>query len=68
MRLPPGEEGQGLTEYSQVLVLVAILIMAVVIALGGAIFGLWEFIWETLRQYFAPDAETFLRQIYSLRV
>jgi Flp pilus assembly pilin Flp len=66
MRLPAGEEGQALTEYSQVIVLVAILIMAIVIALGGAIFGLWDHIWGILRQYFAPDSEALLLQILSL--
>jgi Flp pilus assembly pilin Flp len=55
-----GEEGQGLTEYGWTVVLIAILMMAVLMALGGATTGLWEKAWLALQQVFAPESEALL--------
>ena len=56
MRLPLGEEGQGLAEYGWSIVLVAIFIVVILIILGGAIFDLWAGVWETLKGIFTPEA------------
>jgi hypothetical protein len=56
-----GEEGQGLTEYGWTIVLVGILLMAILIVLGGAVFGLWETAYDALKDAFAPEAETLLQ-------
>ena len=63
MRIRFGEEGQGLVEYGWTIVLVGILLMAVLIAVGGAVFGLWQKAWEALQGAFGPDAETFLQPV-----
>lgn len=60
-----GEEGQGFVEYGWTIVLVGILVMAIVIILGGTIFGLWQRAWEALQGAFGPEPEpeTFLLPI-----
>ena len=44
MQLPSQEEGQALAEYGWTLILVAILIVAILMVLGLAIFDLWDVI------------------------
>jgi Flp pilus assembly pilin Flp len=56
MRFPANEEGQGLAEYAWTLVLVGILLVAVVLLLGLAVFDLWDKAWDWLKQAFTPDA------------
>mgnify|MGYP000550181377 CR=1 FL=1 len=63
MRLPSGEEGQGLAEYGWTIVLVGILLMAILIVLGGAVIGIWQAAYEALRDVFAPESETLLDTI-----
>ena len=63
MRIRSSEEGQGLVEYGWTIVLVGILLMAVLIAVGGAVFGLWQKAWEALQGAFGPDAETLLQPV-----
>ena len=63
MRIRLEEEGQGLVEYGWTIVLVGILLMAVLIAVGGAVFGLWQKAWEALQGAFGSDAETLLQPI-----
>ena len=55
MNFSSREEGQGLAEYGWTIVLVAILIMAVLIALGGAVTGLWGKAWQELKGIFLPE-------------
>jgi Flp pilus assembly pilin Flp len=55
-----GEEGQGLAEYGWTVVLIAILLMAVLIALGGATTGLWEKAWHALEGAFTYESEAML--------
>ena len=63
MRARFGEEGQGLVEYGWTIVLVGILLMAVLIAVGGAVFGLWQKAWEALQGAFGPEPETLLQPL-----
>ncbi|MGD2040080.1 MAG: hypothetical protein PVH11_04590 [Anaerolineae bacterium] len=63
MHIHSDEEGQGLVEYGWSVVLVGILLMVVLIALGGAVFGLWQKVWEALQGAFGPEAETLLQPV-----
>jgi len=44
------EEGQGLVEYALILVLIAIVVIAILTAMGGSINGIFETVNDALSQ------------------
>lgn len=48
MKFAPKEKGQGLVEYALILVLVAIVVIAVLAALGGSVRDVFDKVQKTL--------------------